>query len=184
MRLFLSALVTALLVPLAAYAQAPKPVEVINPVLAVEVTTPIAIVEPVAVEIAEPLEVEVVNPAPPSPPARFQLVGFTGTRLTGDSGVLSFTSACATEFSGSRFCLSHEVVETVEVPIITDTSFAWINPSKGPNNINAPDSYCDGWIRGSGFTGATINRDGSFAFDFSFMGCDTPRPVACCALVP
>ncbi len=74
MRLFLSVLVSALIVPLAAQAQAPKQVEVINAPLAVEVTTPIAIVEPVAVEITEPLAVEIVNPAPPSLPARFQLV--------------------------------------------------------------------------------------------------------------
>ena len=41
MRLFLSILVTALLVPLTAYAQAaPKQVEVVNPVLAVEVRQP------------------------------------------------------------------------------------------------------------------------------------------------
>jgi len=55
MRLFLSTLLTALIVPLAAHAQAPKQVEVIN----------------------DPLAVEVVNPAPPSPPVRWQLVGFT-----------------------------------------------------------------------------------------------------------
>jgi hypothetical protein len=77
MHLFLSVLVTALIVPLAAYAQAPKQVEVVNDPLPVEVTTPIAIVEPVAVEITEPLAVEVVNPAPTSPPVRWQLVGFT-----------------------------------------------------------------------------------------------------------
>ncbi len=64
MRLFLSILVTALIIPLTAHAQAPKKVEVIN----------------------LPLAVEVVNPAPASPPARFQLVGFTSATYTGAMG--------------------------------------------------------------------------------------------------
>ena len=48
---------------------APAEVVVVNEPLAVEVTNPVAIVDPVAVDIAEPLAVEVVNPTPPSPPA-------------------------------------------------------------------------------------------------------------------
>ena len=73
MRLFLSILVTALTVPLAAYAQAPKQVEVIN----------------------DPLAVEVVNPAPASPPVRWQLVGFTAATMIGTVGPLEMARGCA-----------------------------------------------------------------------------------------
>ena len=77
MRLFLSSLVSALIVPLAAYAQAPKLVEVIN----------------------DPLAVEVVNPAPPSPPVRWQLVGFTSATYTGAmGGHFGVTQKCQLEF--------------------------------------------------------------------------------------
>ena len=34
--------------------------------------------------INTPLEVEVVNPPPPSPPSRFQLVGFTSPQVSAD----------------------------------------------------------------------------------------------------
>ena len=91
MRLFLFVLLTALIVPFAAYAQAPKPVEVIN----------------------DPLAVEVVNPAPPSPPVRWQLVGFTAATMVGTVGPLGMARVCAAEFASSRTCSSAEILGPV-----------------------------------------------------------------------
>ena len=91
--LLISALVCT---PLAAQAQAPKQVEVINDPLAVEVVNP-------QVEVTnDPLVVEVVNPATPSPPVHWQLVGFTSASFVGDQGILGFTLHCHAEFTNSR----------------------------------------------------------------------------------
>ena len=95
MRLFFSSLLATMIVPLAANAQAPKQVEVIN----------------------DPLAVEVVNPAPPSPPVRWQLVGFTSAIYTGAMGGHSgVTQKCQLEFSNSRMCSLEEVATTTSIP--------------------------------------------------------------------
>ena len=181
MRLFLTILLTALIVPLAAHAQAPKQVEVIN----------------------DPLAVEVVNPAPPSPPVRWQLVGFTSTSYTGDTGVLAFTVACQAEFeAGSRMCTSEEVLNTVTVPTALSGS-AWVRPVYQPFNAEEDSTStvttrvldasgriagstvlrglsCTGWSDGGG-TGLSVDGSGRF---LTTNNCDDPHPVACCALVP
>jgi hypothetical protein len=200
MRLFLSALVTALIVPFAAQAQAPKQVEVINDPLAVEVTTPIAIVEPVAVEITEPLAVEVVNPAPPNPPVRFQLVGFTSAAFLGDVGLFVFSRACHAEFSDSRMCLSEEILKTVQIPdgLAGD---AWIQASifAGGGSVNAAVPFMVD-ASGVGGTSSRINcssagsqswsstSGGGLIVDFegriSSVACADAHSIACCALVP
>ena len=171
MRLFLSILVTALLVPLTAYAQAaPKQVEVINPVLAVEV----------------------VNPPATNQPARFQLVGFTSAVMLGNSGVLGFTLACQAEFLSSRMCTTREVVETVVVPSLSGPD-AWVQPvfiiNPGGDSADAisglrePSSRalnCLGWSVDTQLTGLTATAIGSFRTHI----CNELHPVACCAVVP
>ena len=98
-----------LLAPLAVLAQTPKDVNVLNFPDPQNVTG--------AVEVTnDPLSVEVVNPSPPMPASRFQLVGFTSAMFTGGQGILGFALACQEEFAGSRMCSTIEVVETVDVP--------------------------------------------------------------------
>jgi hypothetical protein len=185
MRLFLSALVTALIIPLVAYAQAPKKVEVINDPLAVEVTTPIAIIEPVAVDITEPLAVEVVNPAPPSPPVRWQLVGFTSATYTGAmGGNFGVTQKCQLEFLNSRMCRIEEVAATTSIPSSL-VGNAWANPT----DWHYPDcrENCYLWkhpqsLCGSFGTGWVVASDGNVA-DYK-ASCDSAHPMARCALVP
>ena len=145
-------------------------------------------------------------PSRPPPPAkepeaqpRFQLVGFSSSQLTGESGVLAFTLACRQDFPESRICDTEEVVRTVAVP--ADLSgHAWARPvyqpvsiSTGTANVvrfaldaaggSAQDEIgalsCRAW-RATDLTGMTVDQNGSF------MGrdCAVPRAVACCALVP
>lgn len=171
MHLFLSVLLTALIVPLAAHAQAaPKQVEVVN----------------------DPLVVEVVNPAPPAPPARFQLVGFTSATMLGNAGVLSLTLACQQEFNGSRMCNSVEVIETVMVPSGL-TGNAWVRPFFVPFQQVSTSSSPGTGLDASGIVGQAIEFScvGSRGFAVTATGifissqfCSDPRPVACCALMP
>jgi hypothetical protein len=159
-----------------------KQVEVVNEPLqvtgAVEVTN-----EPVEVTGA----VEVSNLPQPSALPRFQLVGSTSATFTGIRGVLTYTLACQDEFPASRMCNSVEVLETVSVPDNL-AAFAWVRPSfqplpsftdaSGVTRGNADAFSCRGW-RGSG-SGLAVETNGSFLT----LGCDIPRAIACCALVP
>ena len=168
---FLSVLLTALIVPLAAHAQPAKQVEVIN----------------------VPLAVEVTNPPTASPPERFQLVGFTSAAMLGNTGVLGFTLACQAEFPDSRMCTTQEVVETVVVPSLSGPD-AWVRPvfimdpetGRYAETISgevgtAQILNCSGWKIGvAGQRGFAATATGSF----ELRGCFEALPVACCALVP
>jgi hypothetical protein len=106
MRLFLLAL--AVIVPLAAHAQAPKQVEVINDPLAVEVVN-----EPAACEVRE-----------------IQLVGFT-TPYTGNlGGILGATRKCSDEFPDSRMCEIDEIRQSTRLPNVIPP-LAWMTPLGG-----------------------------------------------------
>jgi len=192
-RLFLLFLITALIVPLAAYAQPPKQVEVINEPLAVEVTNPISIVEPVAVEIAEPLAVEIVNPAPLPPSARFQLVGFTTSTIGGFSfaagspSLFDMTATCQAEVDPlSRMCRVDEIQLTTKIPLGLPTGAdpanpirAWVNLD--PANDNFSGSFdCRGWSDSSILSGMTVDARGQLRA----VHCGSHNPIACCALVP
>ena len=135
------------------------------------------------------------NPSP-LPEARFQLVGFTPTLLTGGAGVLGFTLECQKEFDGSRMCTSVEVMETTVVPsgLVGD---AWVRPTFSPfgggepvtNSLDASGLArgsntltCSGWsLSVSDRSGLAVESGGSFTVNVS---CSDPRPIACCALVP
>jgi len=165
--------------PLTAHAQAPKQVEVIN----------------------DPLAVEVVNPAPQSPPVRWQIVGFTSASYLGNEGVLGFTRHCQTEFSDSRVCTSQEVMDTVAVPGSL-TGSAWVRPVFVPVSVaryglqgtiqmaldasgrtgSAPGTLnCNGWSSPSSSARGLVVSD---AGSFSTRACNVTFSVACCALVP
>ncbi len=159
MRLFLSTLLTALIVPLAAHAQAPKKVEVIN----------------------DPLAVEVVNPVYPRPPVRWQLVGFTSATYTGDmGGHFGVMQKCELEFPNSRMCTTLEAQQTTTIPAGL-TGEAWVNPGiadfSGLVNRN-----CSYWTHIGGGTGRTISATGGVGSDDCLIAHE--QSIACCALVP
>ena len=125
--------------------------------------------------------------------ARWQLVGFTSATFTGGQGVLTFNTGCQTEFPGSRFCTSVEVMESSHVtPTLSGT--AWVRPTiEGPHgqNFDASGIYggyssvlsCNGWssVATSSDSGLTIDSQGRFNTQ---LDCNVARSVACCALVP
>ena len=166
-------ILSALLVPLTAYAQAaPKQVEVVNPVLAVEV----------------------VNPAPPAPPARFQLIGFTTTEfgnfnsIPGTPSLFDMIAACQAEVDPlSRMCRVDDIQLTTAIPSglptvderTGDRLRAWLNPDPANAGVASGTFDCVGWSITS-LTGMTVDATGQMAR----WGCDKNRPVACCALVP
>ena len=149
-------ILSALLVPLAAHAQAPKKVEVVNPVLAVEV----------------------VNPTPPAPAARFQLVGFTSATYTGNmGGYLGVTQKCQLEFANSRMCTNIEVEQTTSIPSGL-VGQGWVNEgiaSAGLQGVN-----CRQWLFVESSEGTSVNAQGTPG---SNVQCTVPMPIACCALV-
>ena len=158
MRLFLSALVTALIVPLTAHAQAPKQVEVIN----------------------DPLAVEVVNPAPPSPPLRWQLVGFTSATYTGNmGGSFGVTQKCQLEFANSRMCIVLEVEQTTSIPSGL-VGQGWVQ--QGASLVGGlQGNSCGRWLGNNvGGGGKVVDTLGTPASE----QCEIPTPIACCALVP
>ena len=189
-----SLLIAALVcVPIAAQAQAPKQVEVINDPLPVEVTNPVTIVDPVAVDITEPLAVEVVNPAPPSPHLRWH-VGFTSATYTGDmGGHFGVRQKCQLEFPNSHMCSTEEVAApSIPSPLVGN---AWVlvlsegEPHPWPPRWNFAAhplqlcaGNCNGWRSASNdCDGTVINADRSQKDRFS---CGGEHPIACCALVP
>lgn len=148
--------------------------------------------------------VEVSN-LPGSVPARFQLVGFSTSIMKGDAGVLGFAQACQQQYPNSRMCTSEEVMNTVSVPTLPVVeTWAWVRPVlngpsyEGPTSAqtlydasgigpaNMPNSVsvllnCVGWSTGtSGNLGLVVNQNGGFRT----KGCSTPKPVACCAVMP
>jgi hypothetical protein len=166
MRRFLSALVTALIVPLAAHAQAPKPVEVIN----------------------DPLEVEVVNPAPECIPLRWQLVGFTSATYPGAmGGNFGVTRKCQLEFPNSRMCSIEEAVATTSIPSEL-SGRAWTHAQGAAGAVIfagtpvAQSTNCLGWRSGiPTLTGNVISDEGIADV---ISDCNRAHPIACCALVP
>ncbi len=149
-----------------AFAQAPKQVEVIN----------------------EPLAVEVVNPAPPSLPARFQLVGFTSATYPGAmGGNFGVTKKCQLEFPNSRMCSIEEAVATTSIPSGL-SGRAWTHAQGAVGVVIfagdpvSQSNNCFGW-RSSlhTFTGNVISDEGTADV---ISDCDRAHPIACCALVP
>ena len=186
MHLFLSILVTALVIPLTAHAQAPKRVEVINDPLAVEVTN-----------LPSVQDVNILSSATGGCEVKtFQLVGFTTTLYTGNlGGALGSTQKCQLDFPGSRMCTQEEIQNTTKLPdVIAD--FAWMEPLSPScqgsliinelevanlrwscNDLDAPCRTPTGQNLGQSFE----STGSSTTFK---LPCGIEQPIACCALVP
>ena len=137
-------------------------------------------------------DVNVTN-APPGPPSRFQLVGFTTATFTGDSGgVLAFTLACQAEFTAdSRMCMSQEILETVDVPTGLSGE-AWVQPTFAGERLDASGAFTSSgastltcglvptWGRANDRNGLIVDSTGSFRL----RACSNAFSLACCALVP
>ena len=129
MRLLSVALLTALFVPLAAFAQPVRQVEVTNLPAVQEVTGAVEVTNDTANPVEVAGEVAVTNLPTPTAAVRYQLVGFTAAVFLGDTGVLGFTAACQSEFSNAdvRMCTSEEVMTTTTIPSELSGQ-AWVRP--------------------------------------------------------
>jgi hypothetical protein len=144
-------------------------------------------------------DVNVVSGPPADASPRFQLVGFTSALLSGEQGVLGFTSACQQEFANSRMCTSVEVLETTTVPAGL-VGEAWVRPTivAAPANVvvdasgatDLPDGLsCAGWrtsaLDASGLVMDSVGRFRSARHaPTADRGCGVARAVACCGPVP
>ena len=72
----------------------------------------------------------------------FKMVKEASAAFTGDRGFLGFTGACQSEFPGTRFCDSQEVIQTRTIPAQLEGS-AWVNPTSleatVPNDVRVRD---------------------------------------------
>jgi hypothetical protein len=185
--MFISALIAALLVPLAAHAQAPKQVEVINDPLVVEVTN----LPPVQ-------DVNIVDGATGGCEVKtFQLVGFTSTLYTGNlGGIFGSTQKCQLDFPGSRMCAFEEIQKTTDVPDqIAD--FAWMEPASttscvGSIIIDESEKGMRQWSCNALDAPCRAVAVQEFGISFESTGstgglrlpCSVEQPIACCALAP
>ena len=193
MRLFSVALLTALVVPLAAFAQPVKQVEVTNLPDPQNVTGTVEVTN-----LPDVQDVNIVDGAASSCEVkRIQLVGFTSTLYTGNlGGVWGSTQKCQLEFPGSRMCTTEEAQTTVNLPA-SIPEFSWIDPFEGIQGrgscggdliidgvdiatrqwtcdlLEAPCRFDPSW-------GATLESNGARLP----MLCSVEQPIACCALMP
>lgn len=112
-----------------------------------------------------------------------QLVGFSSKRLTGDSGVLTFTSACQEDFSQSRMCTTEEVMRTIRLPAAGPSKeVAWVRPTRveGSKDVSGVTfATCTGWaVTTALFKGLSVDGRGRF----SMTECSSALPVACCSV--
>ncbi len=132
-----------------------------------------------------PVAVEVANPAMPTRPIRFQLVGFTASTYTGDlGGPFGAAKKCQLEFPDSRICLAREVQLTTTVPdsLVGD---AWATEEARPGEPIVVGLSCQQWTFGSGSNrGGRVLADGSFTSTQTLQLCSQMKSIACCALVP
>ena len=161
MRLFQSALVTALIVPLAANAQAPKQVEVIN----------------------DPLAVEVVNP-PTAIAQRVDFVGVTEPLHPFNLGRLEANAFCQAIYSPeSRVCNVADLADSLTLSLgdIPEEG-AWFFEK---------DLNTTGALRSGEFEVTTTHevilptgKVTKARTELDLGTPNTPLPFTCCALVP
>ena len=117
--------------------------------------------------------------------------GFIGTTTAVSDGSFTFAAyqgyqaanaICDSEFSGSHFCRTYDIIRTIEKEDISGwagTSTAWI--AEGPPGYQANSNDCLGWTDG------TTDFLGAY-WKFSVYGggagwlihCGTELPLACC----
>jgi len=125
---------------------------------------------------------------------QFQLVGFTEAALSADIGVIGFTEACQAEFGASRMCSSVEVMQTVDMPVLSGSTTAWVVPVAQPGSssggvvvdasgVEGQQGYglsCKGWSSPHTASHGLI-VDGKGRFDE--VSCSQTKRVACCSLL-
>jgi hypothetical protein len=190
MRLFSVALLTALFVPPAAFAQPVKQVEVTNLPAVQQVTGTVEVTNDVANPVEIIGEVSVTNLHTPTAERRYQLVGFTTAMVLATEGPFGFTRACGAEFLSSRWCTSAEILDTVNLPALSGEAWvrgiyvghsisSWVLDVASGFGNSAAYFTCGDW-KGTAGRGFTVSATGTFGI----MGCTGPRSVACCAPVP
>jgi hypothetical protein len=151
-----------------------------------------------------PKRVEVTNfPAKRT----MQFVGVTSRADNrGGAGIIAMTVSCQVEYTGSRVCTSSEILNSTNVPMLTEAAAAWVRPdivasrstvSWHPDPVYYPLDYpgdltdasgfsaqsgdlltCQGWSNSHPlYSGLTVTQHGQFRT----RPCGDYRPVACCA---
>ena len=125
---------------------------------------------------------------------QFQLVGFTEATLPADRGFIGFTAACQAEFEASRMCSSVEVIQTVDMPVLSGSTTAWVTPVAQPGSSTGGIILDASGMEGQRDYGLSC-RGWSFAFPashglivdgrgrFDKVTCSRSNPVACCSLL-
>ncbi len=117
MRLAFLAACALPIVALAASAQPPKDVNVLNFPDPQNVTGSVEVTNDATNPVEISGEVAVTSLPTASPQVRFQLVGFTTAQPVCSNGLFPLTQACQSEFGGDvRMCTSVEVMETTSIP--------------------------------------------------------------------
>jgi hypothetical protein len=121
---------------------------------------------------------------------QMQLVDVTTSEVKGNEGVFGMTALCVAEVSAdSRMCNTAEAWNTVKLPAISND--AWLRPvlestqaifyDRTTGTAGILNLYCvnnqDGPWQSTSANGLAIRDDGRI----KALGCDTRRPVACCA---
>lgn len=120
---------------------------------------------------------------------RSQLIGTTTATFTGEiststlTGYAAANDICVSEYAGSHFCRSYDIILTINEGSITawgsDTSSAWI--AEGPPGYTAPANDCSGWTNNADTAlGAfwLFNSNGGGAG--WVVNCAQTKPLACC----
>jgi hypothetical protein len=115
----------------------------------------------------------------------FRFVGVTTATATGAAGIFGLSDLCAEEFSGSRVCMSRELIETVDPPLEPgrEPVRAWIHPTfvptEGTDISGLPADTCSGWSSNSRTQlGLSVH---AYLGSFTRLPCDQVLPAACCA---
>ena len=90
------------------------------------------------------------GPAGPAGPAaaRYELVGYTSQTMNADDGVFVFIAACQSEFPGSRWCTTADILDSTTVPPADSlTSRAWVRPTFVPRSTGTEVTIGDDNVR-------------------------------------
>jgi hypothetical protein len=119
-----------------------------------------------------------------SPEPHFRFVGVTTATVTGAAGIFGLSTLCGEEFSGSRVCMSRELIETVDPSLEPgEPVHAWIHPTfvptEGTDISGQPAVTCSGWSSNSrSQLGLSVH---AHLGSFTRTQCDQALPAACCA---
>lgn len=105
--------------------------------------------------------------------SNFELVGFSSSSVSGNTGPLDLALACQLDYADSRVCLKSEIGNTVNVPVGLSGE-AWV---KG-GDLNGEGVF--GTCNGESTNGFTVDAAGLPGE----LNCTQVLPVACCAAPP